>query len=86
MQEIHFETTVKNGYIKIPEKYSRLNDKKVVVDIFNKDIALEEKENRVRNVKEFLRKCSGILENTQIPSDVTIKEIRGMRLNEKYGL
>ena len=86
MQEIHFETTVKNGYIKIPEKYSRLNNKKVVVDVFNKDIALEEKENRVRNVKEFLRKCSGILENTQIQSDITIKEIRGMRLNEKYGL
>ena len=86
MQQIHFETTVKNGYIKIPEKYSRLNNKKVVVDVFNKDIALEEKENRVRNVKEFLRKCSGILENTQIQSDITIKEIRGMRLNEKYGL
>ena len=86
MQEIHFETTVKNGYIKIPEKYSRLNNKKVVVDVFNKDIALEEKDKRVRNVKEFLRKCSGILENTQIPSDITIKEIRGMRLNEKYGL
>ncbi len=89
MQEIHFETTIKNGYIKIPEIYSRLNDKKVVVDIFNKDIAGEEKENRenrMKNVNEFLRKCSGILKNTRIPSDISIKKSRAMRLNEKYGL
>lgn len=86
MQEIHFETIVKDGYIKIPEKYFRLNNKKVVVDIFNKDIAIEEKEDRVKRVKGFLQKCSGILKNTQIPSDITVKEIREMRLSEKYGL
>ncbi len=86
MQEIHFEATVKNGYIKIPEVYSRLNDKRVVVDIFNKDITVEEKEDRVKNVNEFLWKCSGVLKNTRIPSDITIEEIRAMRLSEKYGL
>jgi len=86
MQEIHFEVTVKNGIIKIPERYSRLNNKRVVVDIFNKDITIEEKRNRVKNVKEFLRKCSGILENTRISSDISVKEIREMRLNERYGL
>ena len=86
MQEIHFEVTVKDGYIKIPERYSRLNDKRVVVDIFNKNNTIKEKKGRVKNVKEFLRKCSGILENTRIPSDLTVKEIREMRVNEKYGL
>lgn len=86
MQAIHFETTVKNGYIKIPKKFSRLNNKKVIVGVFNKDISIEEKETRVRNVKEFLRKCSGILDNTQIPADVTIKQIREMRLNERHDL
>ena len=86
MQEIHFETTVKDGYIKIPARYTRLNNRKVVVDISSKDIPDEEKQARVRKAKEFLRKCSGILKHTQIPSDITIKEIREMRLNEKYGL
>jgi hypothetical protein len=83
MQEIHFEATVKDGYIKIPEGYSRLNNKKVVVDIFSKDISNEEREARVKKVKEFLQKCTGILKHTQIPSEITIKE---KRLGEKYGL
>lgn len=90
MQEIQFETTVKDGYIKIPEKYSTLNNKKVVVDILNKEIGNEEegkeKEDRVKNMKEFLRECTGILEHTQIPSDITMEEIRDMRLKEKYGI
>lgn len=42
MPEIHFDVTVKDGYIKIPVKNSGLNNKKVVVDIFNKDITLED--------------------------------------------
>jgi acyl-CoA synthetase (AMP-forming)/AMP-acid ligase II len=86
MQEIQFEATVKDGYIKIPERYSSLNNKKVVVDILDKDITIEEKEDRVKKVKEYLRKYSGILKNTKIPPDITIKEIREMRIKEKHGL
>lgn len=86
MQHVNFEATIKNGYIKIPERYSNLNDKKVVVDILDKDITAEEKEDRIKNAKEFIRKCSGILKNTNIPPDITIKEIREMRLKEKYGI
>ena len=86
MQDIHFETTVKNGYIKIPERFSGLNNKKVVVDISNKDTGFEEKEERVKKVKEFFRKCSGILKHPRIPSDITIKDIKDMRLKEKYGI
>ena len=87
MQEIHFEATVKDGIIKIPQRYSTLNNRKVVVDILDKEIVdEEEKMDRVKKMKEFLRKCTGILEHTQIPTDITIKEIREMRLSEKYGL
>ncbi len=86
MQEIHFEATVKNGHIKIPERYSRLNNKKVIVDVFNKDTASEDKEDRVKHVKNFLLNCSGILETSPFPTDVTAKKIREMRLNDKYGL
>lgn len=38
---------------------------------------------RVKNVKSFLQKCSGILKVTGIPPDITIKDIREMRLSEK---
>jgi hypothetical protein len=86
MQHVNFEATIKNGYIKIPERYSNLNDKKVVVDILEKDITAEEKEDRIKNAMEFIRKCSGILKNTNIPPDITSKEIREMRLKEKYGI
>jgi hypothetical protein len=41
----------------------------------------------VKNVKSFLRKCSGILIDTGVPPDLTIKGIREMRLSEKsFGL
>jgi hypothetical protein len=40
----------------------------------------------VKNAEEFIRKFSGILKNTKIPPDITIKEIREMRLKEKYGI
>lgn len=88
MQHVNFEAVVKDGYIKIPERYSSLNNKKVMVDISNKDIRNEEEEkkDRVKKVKEFLRKCTGILKHTQISPDITIKEIKEMRLKEKYGL
>lgn len=86
MQVIHFETTVKDGYIKLPGRYARLNNKKVIVGIANKQAASEEKAARVKNVKKFLRTCSGILKDAGLPPDLTIKDIREMRLNEEYGL
>jgi hypothetical protein len=85
MQEIQFEVKVKNGYIKVPERYSRLNNKEVVVEIIDKDISLEKKEDRVKKAKEYLRKYSGILAHTQIPPGISMKDIKDMRLNEKYG-
>lgn len=39
---------------------------------------------RVKNIKSFLRKCSGILKDTGVPPDLTIKDIREMRLSEKF--
>ncbi|MCX6579531.1 MAG: hypothetical protein NT166_05045 [Candidatus Aminicenantes bacterium] len=38
---------------------------------------------RVKNVKSFLRKCSGILKDTGVPPDLTMKDIREMRLSEE---
>ena len=67
MQQISFKATVKDGHIKIPEEYPGLNNKEVLVEILDKNISNEEKENRVKNAKEFIRKCSGILKNTKIP-------------------
>jgi hypothetical protein len=86
MQQISFKATVKDGHIKIPEGYSDLNNKEVLVEILDRDITAEEKEDRVKNAEEFIRKCTGILKNTNIPSDITMKEIREMRLKEKYGI
>ncbi|MCK4764654.1 MAG: hypothetical protein KAW12_20820 [Candidatus Aminicenantes bacterium] len=86
MQEAHFETIVKDGYIKVPEQYAERYNKKVVVDIVNKDIAAGKKYKRGKKTEEFLRKCSGILDNSPISADITKKEIREMRLNEKYGI
>jgi hypothetical protein len=88
MQQMNFESVIEDGYIKVPERYSGLSNKKVMVEILNGDIDhLEVAGNeREKNVKEFIRSCSGILTHTQIPSDITIKEIRKLRLDEKYGL
>ncbi len=86
MQIIHFETTVKNGHIKLPERYERFNNKRVMVDIINKETPSEEKKERVKNMENFLQNCSGILKDLGIPTDLTTKDIREMRLNEKYGL
>lgn len=41
------------------------------------------KASRVKNVKSFLRKCSGSLKDTGVPTNLTIKDIREMRLSEK---
>ncbi len=84
MQQISFETTVKDGYIKVPEKYSDLNNENVVVEITSNSI--KEKPDREKIIEEFLRKYTGMLKNTNIPPDITIKKIREMRLKEKYGI
>ena len=75
MHVIHFETTVKDGYIKLPERYVGLNNKKVIVDIANDQSNSKEKAARVKNVKEFLRNCSGILKDARLPADLNIKNI-----------
>lgn len=85
MQEIQFEATVRNGHIKIPARFSRLNNRKVMVEIVDEK-KLENKEERVKKAKEYLRKYSGILEHTGISPDISMKEIKDMRLKEKYGL
>lgn len=84
MQQISFETIVKDGYIKVPEKYSDLNNENVVVEITSNSI--KEKPDREKIVEEFLRKYTGMLKDTKIPPDITLKEIREMRLKEKYGI
>ncbi len=86
MQHPSFETVIKNGYIKVPEKYSDFYNKKVVVKILKKVNPTQKKAERVKNVKEFLLECSGILKNSSIPPDITMKQIKEMRLKEKYGL
>jgi len=83
---IHFEATVKDGYIKIPEGYPGLNNQRVVVEILNEDIPFEKMKARGKKIEEYLRKYSGILKDTNIPADITTKEIRKMRLSEKYDL
>jgi hypothetical protein len=37
-------------------------------------VTAESKEERVRKVKEFLQKCTGILKDTQILSDIAIEK------------
>ena len=86
MQHPSFETVIKNGYIKVPEKYSDLYNKKVVVEILKKVNPTQKKSERVKNVKKFLMECSGILKNSPIPNDINIKQVKEMRLKEKYGL
>ena len=86
MQHPSFETVIKNGYIKVPQQYSEFYNKKVVVEILKKVNPTQKKTERVKNVKEFLLECSGILKNSPIPPDITMKQIKEMRLKEKYGL
>ncbi|MGE5343178.1 MAG: hypothetical protein ACM3SY_17035 [Candidatus Omnitrophota bacterium] len=68
---IYFEGTIKNGYIKVPEKYAGLIDQKVIVEILDEEIFRTEKADRVKNIKEFLQSCSGILKHSQLPTDIS---------------
>jgi hypothetical protein len=86
MQQISFQTVVKDGYIKLPKKYSRLNDQKVVVEILNKYTKEKPKTDRKEKLGKFLDKYTGMLKNTGISSDIDIKKIKEMRLKEKYGI
>jgi hypothetical protein len=81
MQHPFFETVIKNGYIKVPEKYSDFYDKKVVVEILEKVNHSQKKAERIKNIKEFLLECSGILKNSQISPDISMKQVKEMRLN-----
>jgi aspartate carbamoyltransferase regulatory subunit len=84
MHHVSFKTVVKDGYIKLPERYSQLNNENVVVEITGN--SSKKKSDKVKLVEEFLRKYTGMLKNSNIPPDITIKEIREMRLKEKYGI
>ncbi len=86
MQHPSFETVIKNGYIRVPEQYAEFYNKRVVVEILKKVNPIQKKTERAKNVKEFLLECSGILKNSPIPPDITMKQIKAMRLMEKYGL
>ena len=83
MKSISFDTTIKGGYIRIPKKYSNLNNKRVSVEISS---SIKEESDKEKIVIEFLRKYTGMLKNTGLPPDITTKQIREMRLKEKYGL
>ena len=86
MQEIHFEAKVEDGYIKIPEKYADLNNKTVKVGIIGTDPESKAVEERIQNMKNFLEACSGMLKETGVPSDISSKDIKDMRLKDKYGI
>lgn len=84
MRTIHFETTVKDGYIKIPDEYSRLNNKKVLVEILNREAKI--KHPPKNRAEEFIRRYTGMLADKQIPADIDIKTITAMRVADKYDL
>jgi hypothetical protein len=83
MENISFDATIKGGYIKIPKKYSSLNNRRVSVEISS---SIKEEPDKEKIVEEFLRKYTGMLKNTGLPPDITTKQIREMRLKEKYGV
>ena len=83
MKSISFDATIKGGYIKIPHKYFNLNNKRVSVEISG---SIEEETGKEKIVEEFLRKYTGMLKNTGLPPDITAKQVREMRLKEKYGV
>ena len=89
MNHINFESTLNNGYIKVPEKYYRMNNRRVIVNIIDDDGFLNEKVDqteREKNMKDFLHACTGILESKGISPDITMKDIREMRLNDTYDI
>jgi len=84
MQNVNFETTIKDGYIKIPKKYSRFNNQKVIVEIHRPEI--ERETNKAERIEKFLNKYRGMLKHKNISPDIKVKDIRAMRLNEEYGI
>jgi predicted Zn-dependent protease with MMP-like domain len=84
MQHVNFETVVKEGYIKIPEQYNGLNNKKVLVEIYDKEP--EDTPKRLERIEKFLEKYKGMLKQAKFSNDLDIKSIRKSRLEEKYDL
>jgi hypothetical protein len=84
MQHVNFETIVKNGNIKIPEKFRGLDDKRVLVEIYDKEI--KNPPGKVEKVERFLKKYKGMLKHAKFPGDLDIRDIREDRLKEKYDL
>ncbi len=84
MQNVNFETIIKDGYIKIPKEYSRLDNQKVLVEIHKPDN--KQKTNRAERIEKFIRKYRGMLKHKNIPRNIKMKDIRAMRLNDKYDI
>lgn len=81
MQNVNFETTIKDGYIKIPKKYAGFNNQKVIVEIHKP--AIDQETNRADRVEKFIRRYRGMLKHENISHDIKAKDIRAMRLDEK---
>lgn len=84
MQHVNFETIIKNGNIKIPEKFRGLDNKKVLVEIYNKDT--KKTTGKGEKMEKFLKKYKGMLKQAKFPKDLDIRDIREDRLKNKYDL
>ncbi len=89
MQTVNFEATIKDGIIKIPKRYSRLNNVKVIVKIptqSSKEPQTKEMQQRTEKIIEFIDKYKGILKSAGLPDGINTKDIRMMRLKEQYDI
>lgn len=84
MQHVNFETIIKNGNIKIPEKFRGLDNKKVLVEIFDKDT--QKTTGKADKMEKFVKKFKGMLKHAMFPEDLDIRDIREDRLKNKYDL
>ncbi len=80
MQPINFEAVIESGYIKIPDKYSMLDNKKVIVEIFNNNF--KKKHNKKEIIEKFINKYKALLKNTKIQDEMSIQYIKYSRLKE----
>ncbi len=84
MQSINFEAVIESGHIKIPDKYSILENKKVIVEIFNNNFI--EKLNKKDEIVKFIHKYKALLKSTKLNKNISIKDIKTLRLKDKYDL
>ena len=84
MQSINFEAVIESGHIKIPDKYSILENKKVIVEIFNNNFI--ETINKKDEIVKFIHKYKSLLKSTKLNKNISIKDIKTLRLKDKYDL